>query len=62
MTRLEKLCKLYKWQGGTIHDASIEMNRVLMSSEYNALYLLDCPNREFSKLIYKYWLIKTGRK
>lgn len=61
MTRLEKLCKLYRWQGGTIHEASKEMCKVLQSNEYNALYLLDCPNREFNKLIFKYWSTKTGR-
>lgn len=46
MNRLERLCTIFKWQGGTIFDAQLEAETCL-EEELNILSMTDS---EFDKL------------
>jgi hypothetical protein len=54
-TRLDILCRLFKWQGGTIHDAASELARVVKSvKKIDTNYVLNCDNPSFDLLLYLY--------
>lgn len=61
MTNLEKLCKAFNWQGGTIYQASEELEKYLNSKELtNVVNLLNCNENALQVLIDLYKVRKES--
>jgi hypothetical protein len=54
MTRLETLCKLFNWQGGTIHQAAAELKSVVTIYPIDAKMILGLTDENFDLLVSLY--------
>lgn len=49
-TRLQTLCALFGWQGGTIFQARNELAKVLKDNDITVGFILDCNEQCFNEL------------